>query len=303
MLNQKQISAFRAVMITGSITSAAEMLSITQPAVSRLIRDLEIRIGVPLFLRRRGASLKPTPDAITLYRDVDRYFTSLDKISQTASALRKRRVGSLRIASMPALYLSALPRFMGRFMVSRPLLDLQIYAMSSEAVIEWVQSGRCDLGFVDPWLEHEAILRRPLASIRAVAAVPAGHELAARDVLRPEDFANDDFISLTSSSQLRVDIDTFFFSAGVRRKLAHETNLSMIACSLVASGVGLAIVDSLTASVFGNGSVVFRPLDPPIAIRFAAIHSARTGVAGSVNDFIEEFSVEIENWARRGSVV
>lgn len=286
-------------MITGSITSAAEMLSITQPAVSRLIRDLEIRIGVPLFRRRRGSSLRPTPDAITLYRDVDRYFTSLDKISQTASALRQRRVGSLRIASMPALYLSVLPRFIGRFLVSRPLLDLQIYAMSSEAVIEWVQSGRCDLGFVDPWLEHEAVLRRPLARIEAVAAIPADHQLAVKEALEAADFANDSFISLTSASQLRVDIDTFFISAGVRRSLAHEANLSMIACSLVASGAGLAIVDALTASAFNDASVVFRPLSPPLSIRFAAIHSSHANLSGSAMDFIEEFSAEMEEQAQR----
>lgn len=299
MINQRQIAAFRAVMITGGITSAAAMLNVTQPAVTRLIRDLEDGIGVPLFDRRRGGKLRPTGDAITLYRDVDRYFIGIDKVSQTASALRQRRVGSLRIASLPALYIGALPHFIGRFLAERPGLDLQIFALSSEAVIDWVQSGRCDLGFVDPSFEHHAIVHHPLATMKALAVIPASHELAEKKVLRPADFASDKFISIARSTQLRVSVDAFFLAAGIKRQFSQEATLSMIACSLVAAGVGLSIVDPLTAAAFRDPVVAFRPLAPAIDVNFSAIHSTRAEPSGSVIDFVGEFGDELERQASR----
>src|SRR5215208_5375680 len=120
MINQRQVEAFRAVMIAGTVTTAAAALRISQPAVSRLIRDLETRIGVALFERRSGGRLRPTTDANTLFRDVERYFVGLEQISQTAAGLRRRSFGSLRVASLPALYVRLLPRFIGRFLIERP---------------------------------------------------------------------------------------------------------------------------------------------------------------------------------------
>src|SRR5258708_23285223 len=66
MLNPRQVEAFRAVMTTGSVTSAATMMHVTQPAVSRLIRDLEFTLKLALF-ERRGHPLRPTPHAPPLF--------------------------------------------------------------------------------------------------------------------------------------------------------------------------------------------------------------------------------------------
>ena len=88
MIKQRQIEAFRAVMTAGGVSAAAAFLNVSQPAVSRLIRDLEAQIGVALFERRSGGRLQPTRDALILFREVERYFISLDQITQTAAGLR-----------------------------------------------------------------------------------------------------------------------------------------------------------------------------------------------------------------------
>ncbi|MBV8836561.1 MAG: LysR family transcriptional regulator, partial [Alphaproteobacteria bacterium] len=71
MLNPRQVEAFRAVMATGSVTLAATMMHVTQPAVSRLIRDLEFTLQLALF-ERRGNRLKPTAEANHLFAEVER---------------------------------------------------------------------------------------------------------------------------------------------------------------------------------------------------------------------------------------
>jgi len=285
-------------MISGGVTAAAAVLHVTQPAVSRLIRDLEAHIGVPMFERRSGGRLRPTSDALTLFRDVERYFVGLDQIGQTAADLRRRGVGRLRVASLPALYVGLLPRFVGRFLAVRPMLDLEVYGVSSDTVIDWVTSGRCDIGFVDPPFEHPSILRRPLASVPAVAAIPASHRLAAQTVLKAEDFADETFISISKSTQLRVRVDSFFLAAGVHRKLGQETPLSIIACSLVAAGAGLAIIDPFTAIAVSGLDIVFRPLEPRIDVQFSIITAAQSPVTGLSLDFVLGAEEEIDRFAR-----
>ena len=102
MLKHRQVEAFRAVIISGSMSTAADILGITQPAVSRLIRDLEYETRLDLF-ERSGGRLVATGDAMALYREVDRSFVGLERIAGLARDLRERRGGSLRVAALPVL--------------------------------------------------------------------------------------------------------------------------------------------------------------------------------------------------------
>ena len=285
-------------MISGGVTAAAAALHVTQPAVSRLIRELEGQIGVAMFERRSGGRLRPTSDAVTLFRDVERYFVGLDQIGQTAAELRRHSIGRLRVGSLPALYVGLLPRFVGRFLAARPELNLELYGISSDTVIDWVTSGRCDIGFVDPPFEHPSIKRHPLAAVPAVAALPASHRLAQQSVLKALDFADETFISISRSTQLRVRVDAFFLASDVNRRLGQETPLSIVACSLVAAGAGLAIVDPFTAKAFGELDVVFRPLEPRIDVQFSIITAAQSPLSGLSHDFVTGAEEEIERFAR-----
>ena len=115
-LNPRQVEAFRAVVLTGGVGMAAKLINVTQPAVSRMIRDLQQQLGLTLF-ERRGTGLVPTSEALSLYAEVERAFVGLDRISQMATELRTRRAGFLRIAALPALANGFLPRFAGQFLM------------------------------------------------------------------------------------------------------------------------------------------------------------------------------------------
>ena len=109
MLNPRQIEAFRTVIVTGGITAAAQALNVTQPAVTRLIQDLQYALGLPLFVKR-GARLVPTNEALSLYREVERQFVGLERIENAARNLREGRAGSLRVAALPAFNVGFLPQ-------------------------------------------------------------------------------------------------------------------------------------------------------------------------------------------------
>ena len=122
-LNPRQIEAFRAVILTGGVGAAASLINVTQPAVSRMMRDLQSHLGLILF-ERRGTGLVPTSEALSLYAEVERAFVGLERIEQMATELRTRRAGFLRIAALPALANGFLPRFLGEFLKERPKLDI-----------------------------------------------------------------------------------------------------------------------------------------------------------------------------------
>nr|WP_157374406.1 LysR substrate-binding domain-containing protein [Salipiger sp. CCB-MM3] len=289
MPTSKQIAAFRAVMLTGGVNSAAQMLRLTQPAVSRQIRDLEDSTGLTLFLRKRGGTLRPTADAAKLFKEVERHYHGLDQIAQAVRNMSNRRGGRLRVASMPSLYLSILPDFIGAFTGARPETDVPLMATSSDAIIEWVERGQVDVGLVDWPFSHPNLKRVPLAGIDALAVLPEGHHLLQKDVLGAADFADEDFISLPRATQFRYEIDRFFQSAGVERRFGREAHLSMAACSMVGAGHGLSIVDPITAAIYWNEGIEFRLLRDVIRVEFSVVYLQKAEDNVLLKEFVSEF--------------
>ena len=296
--NPRQIEAFRALMLTGSTVRAAEQMHVTQPAVSRLVRDLQQALGLTLF-ERRGARLVPTREAIALFAEVERSYVGLDRIAQSARHLRERRAGVLRVAAMPALCNGFLPRFAGAFLAERPELDFALFGLVSNTVLDWVVSEQCDLGFAAAPVEHADVAAQKLPAVRYVAVVPEGHRLASRRALRPRDFAGEAVVALGPTTPSRFRVDDVFSRHGVTRKIRVETPLSEIACALVASGVGISVVDPFTAAEYSRRGVVVRPFEPAIEFQIAALHPPHRQPSAIAREFVAGFAAYIEAFARQ----
>ncbi len=198
-INSRQVEAFRAMMLTGSVTEAAKLMAVTQPAVSRLLRDFQALLKMDLF-ERRGTGLVPTAAATTLYTEVERSFVGLERITAAAEEIRGRRIGSLRIAALPALSNGYLPRLAGHFLKQRPNLNLAFFGVISPIVIDWVLNNQCDIGFAEMPIAHSGLPSLRLPALPRVAVLPTGHRLAEKQVLEPRDFEGETFISLSAGS-------------------------------------------------------------------------------------------------------
>lgn len=104
----RHIEIFQAIRQTGSISGAAQLLHVSQPAVTKVLQHAELQLGFPLFLRVRG-KLQPTPEALELEREVDKVSESLQGVRRLAQNLRRAPGHSLRIGATPALALALLP--------------------------------------------------------------------------------------------------------------------------------------------------------------------------------------------------
>lgn len=294
-LNSRQVEAFRALMRTASTVRAADLMHVTQPAVSRLVRDLQEALDLKLF-ERRGTRLVPTSEAVSLYAEVERSFVGMERIAQAAAELRTRRAGVLRVAAMPALCNGFLPRFSGQFLAERPRIDFALFGLISSSVLDWVISDQCDLGFAAAPIEHVAASSEAMPPVRYVAVLPEGHRLARRRVLRPKDFADQPFVALGPATSSRRLIDDVFSRHGVSRVMRVETPLSEIACALVASGLGLSICDPFTANEYSTRGVVCRPFEPALAFQVSALYPSHRALSPVAREFISGFAAYIESF-------
>jgi DNA-binding transcriptional LysR family regulator len=285
-INSRQVEAFRAMMLTGSVTEAARLMAVTQPAVSRLLRDFQALLKMALF-ERRGTGLVPTAAATALYMEVERSFVGLERINAAAEEIRSRRTGTLRIAALPALSNGYLPRLAGKFLEDRPNLNLSFFGVISPIVIDWVLNNQCDVGFAEIPIAHSGLTCVRLPALPRVAILPAGHRLAAKAMLEPRDFEGETFVSLSAGSASRHLIDQIFNRDDVRRVLRVETSLSEIMCGMVSSGLGAAICDPFTAREFEGRGIVVRSFVPRIDFEFAAVFPPQRSPSPVALDLVE----------------
>ncbi|MDQ7743101.1 LysR family transcriptional regulator [Hydrogenophaga pseudoflava] len=273
-LSHRQIEFFRAVMGTGHVTRAAELLHTSQPTVSRELGRLEQVLGFALFERVKGR-LKPTVRALALMEEVEQSYVGLERIAATAVALKGYAHGRLQLACLPALSHALLPDAVRRFALKQPEAAVGLTPIESPQLEAALSEQRFDLGLSE---RHEAPAGCTLDTLLVadeVAVLPAAHALARKAVLSLADFAGESFISFAPADPYRQQVDALFAKAGVGRELRLETPSAVSVCALVRQGLGLGIVNPLTAlELAGDGAgggLVVRPLGVSIPFHVALI--------------------------------
>lgn len=264
-LQPRQVEAFRAVVQTGSMTAAADYLFVTQPAISRLIRDFELTVGFKLF-QRQGTNLIPTSEALFLIEEVERCFVGLDKLAKAAADIRNLRTGRLNIAATPALSTRYLAKILGQLHARHADISFTVQSYQSLIICEMVARHQVDLGVGVSPRDYPGIVWEDLANLEAVCAIPLSHPLAAKDCIEYEDIKDERIIVRTGSgsSQLRGRIDSLLAVIGKPSRPLIECSLTSTMCALAAEGVGLALVDPFTANDFNASEIKCLPFRPAL---------------------------------------
>ena len=267
-LKPRQVEAFRSVMMAGGITAAAEAMNVTQPAVSRLIRDLEDIVAITLF-ERVGTRLVPTAEATQLFREVERLYLGLDQIAQAADDIRRHKNIVLRIASVTSLVRPYLHQAIIDVIGNRLDIPLVIDVENSRHIWDMVEKNRYDLGFVfgSPRMADKNVV--PLHGSAAVAAVAPGHRLATRKVITPADLLDERILIPGRNSPLRLALDRAFSSEEHPPSSTMETSM-LNCCHFAAAGMGVGIVDRISLRS-ADAEIVAIPFEPTIEVSYFAI--------------------------------
>ncbi len=242
----RHIEVFRAVMTTGSVTNAAAMLGTSQPTISRELARFEHLIQMKLFERVRGR-LRPTAHALLLFEEVQRAYFGLDRIISTAASLRQFEQGQLSIVCLPVFSQSLLPQTCRYFIERFPNVGISIVPQESPLLEEWLSAQRYDLGLTEVDHAPQGTAVTPLQTLDEICVLPDAHPLLEKTVLSPGDFEGQSFVSLSAMDSYRRQIDQIFRNAGIMRCMVIETHSAASVCSMVREGIGLAIVNPLTA--------------------------------------------------------
>jgi DNA-binding transcriptional LysR family regulator len=284
-MNFKQVQAFHAVLSTGSVTRAADLLNVTQPAVSRLIAQLEHSTRLKLFERVKGR-LAVTPEGRAFHEEVRVAFVGLDRLQIAARNIRNFSTGSLRIAALPVLGISFLPKVLSQFLRQHPQVTTTLQTRSSDAVRALVASGQFDFGLAADEIDPAGLLTEVFATPDALCALPAGHRLAERKVIRPKDLEGEPFVSLAIEDTARARIDKIFEELGIQRKMIVETQYAVTVCHLVRAGVGVGLVNPFCLDGLVLDGVVLRSFLPRIQFRTLLVRPAAGPPSEISNRFI-----------------
>ena len=299
-MNLRQLEAFRAVMLSGSVTQAAHVMHLSQPAVSKLIADLEYAIGFKLFVRTKGSALTVTPEAGLFFLEVERSFIGVDALKQTAKDIRNLSTGNLHIACLPALSFTFMPRVIRQFRINHPGVSIRLYTHASSTVRQLVSNQQFDVGVATRAHEIPAVSASLFLRSVGACVLPPGHRLAGKAAIEPADLAGEPFISLMLGDETRRRIDRIFEDAGVTRDLIVETQYAITHCSLVAQGVGCSIVNPATAADFIAKGLVIRPFNPRIEFEYMLYTPALRPLPQSAVQFIEMMNIVRDEMVAEG---
>lgn len=269
----KSLTIFKTLYETGSATKAAKALGITQSGVSRSLAVLEENLELSLFIRDKNR-LVAKPEADELYKAILGLMFNLDELKHSILALREFGVSRIRVASIPGLGFGFVPRLIAALLEQNAKLNVYFDIMATPDVVRGVEAGQFDVGFVTMPVATEQLQADVIARAEAVCVLPEGHELAARDRVKIEDlegqhviFANqpniaaDQVLKLVEENQIKLSSKT-------------EANIASI-CGLVANGVGLSVMNSITATDSAVEGMVIRPFSPSIHYAFGMLYQKR----------------------------
>ena len=296
MITLRQLEVFCAVIETGSVTGASHRLNLSQPAVSKLLATLERHIQLVLF-RREHRRLVATPEAHRLYAESQHLLVGLTDVERLAEELRSLNSGTLAIASLLALGHRLVPEVLGPFLRDRPAVNLSYQVRSSNKILQWVVTNRIDLGIAMHSIDHDAVETETLCVIEAVCALPADHRLAHSPWISADDLAGERFISFGSEGRIQGVVDEVFDSLGIRRRIVGRVFNSATACSLIAQGLGIAIVDPFSAADFLGRGIVVRPFRPVVSYHFKLLYPRSRERSKLLNAFVPVLKASARRWA------
>ncbi|MAC81531.1 MAG: hypothetical protein CML66_26115 [Rhodobacteraceae bacterium] len=291
MINARQLEVLSTVIEVGTTARAAELLSVSQPAVSNMIRHTEDQVGFPLFKREHGR-LVPTPEALHIAQEAQHLFMQQKRVANIIEELRGGTIGRLNIVATPSIGHGILPRVLADFVRTRPKLQISIELGSIEEITRRLLSGRADLGLSVTGPRRSALSVRTLGRGRLMCVCPVDHEMALSERIRVTDLNHVRHISYASNTPLGQTVDAVFSAQGLERRYFCEVRHTATALEMVRSGLGVALVDTFALIGKVNDDIAIRPTEPEMPLDLHAITSnlfPTSNLAIQFQEFVAEY--------------
>ncbi len=294
----RHIEVFNAVYTTGSISSAAKLLNVSQPSVSKVLRHAEDQLGFKLFYRAKNG-LMATSEADLLFADAEGVFKQLTRLQRSAQNLRDRKTDHIRIVMITGLGFNITPLALARFSKRYPDVTVELLTEHYPALCAALLEHRADIGLVFQPPSHPSIKSMELGVGQCVCVYPNGEFPDAQDTLHLSDLVGHPFITMTEHGRLGAILKTAMQQQQVELTATYIAETGFVASNLVRCGLGVAIVDEFTAEAFGGNKHSCRPFSPPIEFTVNGLYPESHPLSEICLDFLKCFRAVFEEIQRK----
>ena len=287
-VNLKQLEAFKAIMSTGSTIGAATRMGLSQSAVSRLLSQLEEALGFVLFLRKKGR-LIATPEAEEMLMEVTGLVDGMQRIQRLADEMRvgRSRKSLLKVGVPTSMTQELLPPIVAEFLKDHEDIVVELLTGSYDTIERAVLDRSADLGFVRLPTEMPDFDIEPVLQTEGVCVMPADHPLTRHACIEVQHLRNVPLVMLGRQRALRAQLNQVFRAANLTPQVRVEVHSVGAACSFVAEGLGVSIVNGLLASHFLHLPIVTRPFRPALPYAFGLAYRVNEPRSRVVTAFAE----------------
>lgn len=289
-MSDRRLQVFHAVARLLSFTKAAEVLHMTQPAVTFQIRQLEEQVDTRLFDRTHNR-VSLTEAGRIVFEYAEKIFEQYAEMENAIREMTDDISGSLTIGASTTISEYMLPALFGEFKAKNPDVRLRLRVSNTDGIVSMVENNIIDLGIVEGAVNNKTLLVEVCRRDKLVLIVPPNHELAKHESVKFKDILNYSFICREEGSGTREVILDYLYSLGMD-KHAMNTCLELgspeAVKGAVEAGMGVSVVSIASiAKELKLGSLVAIPLDPPLSRDFSFVRQRQKFKVNAMEKFLE----------------
>ena len=297
-MNLRQMEVFRAVMLAGGVNSAAELLHVSPPAISKVLAQAAKSTGLVLFERVRGR-LIPTPEAQHLYGEIEKVWSGVEALRDTSRELAEPRQATLRLVCTASLAPYLASRTVAQLYATIPRLRCRVRVVAPDVVNQQLLQRESHLGLAlgphdHPNLEAVKSYRCGLACV-----MRSDHRLARKKRITPRDLAGERVISSPESTPFGLTLRRAFGAAGADMHKDLDCTSSTTACWFAQAGVGVAVVDQAAIAGGQLAGLEVRPFQSDEQLEVRVIRNRYRPMSVSERAFVEIFDQVWQDVFRR----
>lgn len=282
--NLRQLEACREVMLTGSFTNAARRLGISQPAVSKLISDLEDYFGVKLF-ERFNTQIAPTEIACKIMEDFESVHANLERFIDAANITAKQRKETVKFGVLPVYADTLAPIMLSRFHKAYPNTFYVLEVLAHDALVKAVLTNEVDFALTTIPTKINSLVEHFVFTESITAVLPANHRLSRREEISLRELENEPMITLPSSSPFQQMIDEYFRINNFNPSRVMQARNQASIKSLVRLGVGISILVNAMPH-FDSDQLQFANLNNSMKIKCGIIFDVNSKAQKIMGEFL-----------------
>ncbi|MCB2100274.1 MAG: LysR family transcriptional regulator [Rhodobacterales bacterium] len=292
MLTLRQIEVIRAIMVAGTVNGAAELLNVSAPGISRIMKHAESQLGIRLFARRHGRFI-PTREARTVFGQLNEVFDKVEGLQFAIDQLKQGVSATFSFASVPSISQFILPRAVKRLRGRFPDLRMDINILKIEEAIDYLLLKRGEVVAMTSKIDHPGLQCQALAMGRLVSILPEGHPLAERETVSIDDLADHPLVGIDGNDPYGRIIASAFETHGHPFNLSIQARFAQTVLALVRHGLGVAIIDEFSVCGRAMPGVVRRPLAEQTSFRVYAVFSNDEPLSMFAEDLVGHLRTEM----------